>query len=270
MHTNALDRIFEEIFGAFTANDLHVRNERMQKHLSGMTDAHVLYRQVCILSSDEIYENIESEFTDVMSKIENRLTELSRTESSEVLRPVRVIAVNPWIEPQIGKFNGNRSAWPSFRDLFIAEVHNKDFDPVTKLLQEACIEKAANTVGPWQLTRDNYRAAWDHMMAAYNDKYHEIHDIFRKMFAVQRQEVESYGSLRAVWEALAHGTRQLEAKSSQSILWDQVWVHFGIKRLPMHTLDSWEQYRCRNGAYRFGGVRAVLGHKGKRASTILT
>lgn len=55
------------------------------------------------------------------------------------------------LPPQIGEFDGNPANWPSFRDLFITEVHNKELDPVSKLryLQTACVGRAAETLGPW-------------------------------------------------------------------------------------------------------------------------
>lgn len=72
-----------------------------------------------------------------------------------------VIRVEQARPPQIGTFSGNPADWPAFRDLFIAEVHNKDFEPVTKLLylQKACIERAATKLGPWQPVGDSYQAA---------------------------------------------------------------------------------------------------------------
>lgn len=61
----------------------------------------------------------------------------------------QIIRVETARPPQIGTFNGNSADWPAFRDLFLAEVHQKDLDAVTKLLylQQACIDKAAATLG---------------------------------------------------------------------------------------------------------------------------
>lgn len=268
MHIETLNRFLEEIHNedvmqAFTEYDLRIRKDRMKKHFNDMEQAHVSYRRLCMMASDDVYINLESQFMTGLAMIENRLKEQSSNEQGSFLGSdtsdsvpmhsrTHVIHVETARPPQIGTFNGNPSEWPAFRDLFIAEVHNKTIDPVKKLLylQEACIEKAAATLGPWQPTADNYQAAWEVMKAAYNDEYHVIHGILGKMFAVQKREKESYESLREILDALNSGTRQLEAISSQPALWHQVWIHYAKQRLPNHTLDSWEQCRNRTGSNR--------------------
>lgn len=263
---DALGRFFDEVadqeaFEALTESELHVRKERIQKHFDDMERAHLLYRQGCLLASNEVYVNLEEKFMRSMAMIEDRLKGLNHNElgrfhttenSTMTSRMPTVIRVETARSPQIGKFNGNPSDWPAFRDLFIAEVHSRDFDPVTKLLylQKACIERAADTLGPWQPTADNYAAAWDVMMQAYDDEYHVIHGILGKMFAVKHQEKESHNTLRSILDALNGGTRQLEAVSQQPMLWDQVWIHYAKRRLPKQTLDAWEQHRNRNGTMR--------------------
>lgn len=151
--------------------------------------------------------------------------------------------------PKISKFDGNPANWPAFRDLFLAEVHNKEIDPVMKLLylQESCVGKAALTLGPWQPVKDNYKAAWEIMVNAYEDNYHVIHSILGKMHAVPAQERESHDSLRTVLNSIKSCVRQLQTIAPQAILWDQMLIHHAKRRLPKFTLDSWEQHRHRLG-----------------------
>lgn len=273
-HIECLNRFIVEInddeqFGALDEDDLAVRKERIEAHFADMERAHRLYRQVCVLASNEVYDCMEINLLNMMSKIRKRFRELRGNEhssiedggftrgatnaNSTVAQPFpSVIRVETTQPPKIGTFNGDAAAWPAFRDLFIAEVHNRDFEPVAKLLylQDACIEKAAEKLGPWQPTNDNYKEAWDSMMAAYNDDYHVIHGILGKLFAVEHQERESHESLSKVVDVLNNTQRQLQAICPQSTnpLLDQVWIHVAKQRLPKKTLDSWEQYRNRDGA----------------------
>lgn len=266
-HFEALHRFFGEIFDAetlnlFTANELIIRKRRLEKHFADFENAHLLYRQVCILASNDIYEQTESRFMDAMSKLEDRLqvqgvpapSSFSRSEiaanSTMATQGSTIIRVETARPPQIGTFDGSPADWPAFRDLFLAEVHNRDYDPVTKLLylREACVKGASATLGPWQPTNENYKAAWEVMMAAYNDEYHVIHGIIGNMCAVQKYEKEDYGSLRAILDALNGSTRQLETISTPAVLWDQMWIHLAKQRMPKKTLDSWEQFRNRGGA----------------------
>lgn len=85
------------------------------------------------------------------------------------------------------------------------------------------------------------------MKTAYDDDYHVIHGILGRMFAAKKEEKESYESLRAIWNAITSGTRQLQVIANQGTLWDQVWIHFAKQRLPKYTFDSWEQFRNRHG-----------------------
>lgn len=114
------------------------------------------------------------------------------------------------------------------------------------LMQAACIEKAAETLGPWPPTGDNYQLAWDVLMRAYNDEYHVMHGILGKLFAIPRQERENHGSLRVVYQTVTNSLRQLRTiRPEPEEILDQVMIHLAKSRLPKRTLDSWEQQRNR-------------------------
>lgn len=258
MHLDALETLFDEIEDeerrrALTKNNLRMRKERMRKHFEDMEQAHMMYRQVCILASNEVYEATERRFMEAVARIDDVMDEIRRREeaaehANSSMHPAgqQVIRVETARPPQIGSFNGDPAAWPAFRDLFIAEVHNKDMEPVNKLLllQRACVERAAETLGPWQPTGDNYQIAWKSMMDAYNDEYHVMHGILGKLFSLQPQERENHSSLNVVYHTITNGLRQLRTirPNSDAIL-DQMCIHLAKRRLPRQTLDSWEQHR---------------------------
>lgn len=264
MHLDALHRFQEEIdddekFERFTVAEMKVRMERMKGHIDGMENAHTLYRRCCLLSSDLIYINTENEYLRMVAKMQTRIHDLERegfdrygprANSTMNRLDQSVIRLEPMRNPQVGKFNGSPADWPAFRDLFLAEVHNRHYDPVTKLLylREACVGTAADTLGPWQPTAAIYKLAWDSMLAAYDDEYHVIHGILGKMHATKKHDQESHASLRAILDSVNSGTRQLEAITTPDILIDQIWIHFAKQRLPGTTLDAWEQHRNRDRA----------------------
>lgn len=267
-HLGALNMLFEEIEDeerrvVLGRNQLRVRKERLHHHFKGMERAHVLYLQVCLIASNDIYVATERRYMEVVAKIDDRMDEISRTELAQLnqsgfqrgeasaissIFPAgqQVIRVETARPPQVGTFNGDPADWPAFRDLFLAEVHSKDLEPVNKLLllQAACIDKAAATLGPWQPTGDNYLLAWDVLMSAYDDEYLVVHGIMGKLFAIPRQDRENFGSLTVIYQTLTNGLRQLRTiRPGSDVIFDQMCIHLAKQRLPKETLDSWEQRR---------------------------
>lgn len=263
-----LERVYDEladdeVVQMFSREEVKIRQQRLQKHFDEFERAHLALRRTCLVSTNGIYVQMEHRFIQIMSKLEARIQEsvcsdqrnnlLSSTPNE--IAPSVITVVTPRT-PQVGTFNGNPADWPAFRDLFLAEVHSKDFDAVTKLiyLKQACTEGAALTLGPWKPTAGNYKPAWDILMQAYNDDYHVIHSILGQMYSVEAQDRENHGALRKILDSVNSGTRALLAVTDQESLWDQVWIHYAKQRLPRSTLDSWEQHRSR---HRMGSLPSL-------------
>lgn len=154
--------------------------------------------------------------------------------------------------PDVGTFNGDPEAWPPFRNLFLSEVHNRDMDDAKKLklLKKACIDRAANTLGSWDLESDGYQAAWDRMLHVYNDDYHVVHGLLSRLFAMKRPERESFESMRLIVDTVNGAFRSLKTMSHHPALAEQIWVHIGKRALPTTALDAWEQHRGQLGLRR--------------------
>lgn len=260
-HLDSLERFFieigdNEIFEMLTMEELRMRQERLKHHFRRFENADTLYRNKCILVTNYLFVDVENRYMNVMAKIQAKLKDeismhscSSSTPTGNDGRLPSIIKVETTQPPKIGKFDGKPANWPAFRDLFMAEVHNKDIDDVMKLLylQEACVDKAALTLGPWQPLKDNYRVAWEVLTNAYDDNYHVIHSILGKMHAVPVQDRETHDSIRTVLDSLNSSVRQLQTIAPQATLWDQMLIHHAKRRLPKYTLDSWEQHRHRAG-----------------------
>lgn len=272
LNQNFVDLNNEELWSAFTTTELRARRDQLQRLFAEMEKVHILYRECCILASNQVFLDAEAKLYRAMAKIEARLRELGQREHLNIQStPIsasrrltfgayettnaanstlnvdgqQVIRVETARRPQIGTFSGKTAEWPAFRDLFIAEVHNRSYDPVTKLhyLREACTGEASRTLGAWQPTAANYQLAWETMMAAYNDEYHVIHGILADLHSVRKQEKESYSALRTILDSMNSGMRQLSSITSLATIVDQMWIHHAKQRLPASTLDAWEQFR---------------------------
>lgn len=187
------DIVNEEILQTLSKSDLRVRQTRIQKHFGDFEAADRLYRQTNILVSNQLYMQVEAKLLHMLSIIEEKLsigndTIGNRFASSFIGEtPGQVIRLETTREPQLGEFYGEQADWPAFRDLFLAEVDKRDFDPVKKLLylQRACKGRAALALGPWTPIGENYKTAWETLVRTYDDKYHVVHSIIGRMMTVK-------------------------------------------------------------------------------------
>lgn len=272
-HLQALYHTIDEIndddqFFTLTLSDLEERRSSMSQEFREMEQIHHLYRQRAMLATNDILTSTSAILLDAFAKMQLRIQVLTETAQSNPNRAAQqttfrqfatavtgnstinpdsqaVIRVEQAHRPQIGKFDGSMADWPAFRDLFMSEVHNRTLDPVRKLLllKDACVGKAAETLGAWQPTAGNYQLAWEAMLAVYDDKYHIIHGLLATLHSTGKQEEETHDAIRAVRNSLTSCTRQLRAQTTPAMLDDQIWIHHGKQRLPRCTLDAWEQHR---------------------------
>lgn len=179
MHLTALKSmrtiIDGERFGQLSEADLHIRAEELRKDFNKFEESHTMYRSFVKLSSDVFYTSVNKMYLRLLANVENRIREMEKEEQSRTQPQANstmnntdqpVVRVETNRRPQIGKFNGNSSDWPGFRDVFRAEVDRRDYEPVMKLiyLRDACVDKAARILGTWQLTAANYKLAWESML----------------------------------------------------------------------------------------------------------
>lgn len=258
-----LERLFgeildDEVVNHLTAADLTVRKGRIEKYFQSFETVHRKYRRIDPQSSHDIFVQVEATCMNVMAKIITLLkafeqgdnfvssARLDRTNGAPT-----TFRVEMPMAPKVGTFTGNQADWQEFRDKFIAQVHDKDhINPVDKMtyLQEACQGDAKITMGPWPSTNEGYTGAWNQLLRAYNDKYHNVHGVISRMLATPKQTDETHESLRTVVSTISGGIRQLRTLIDPDVERDQLWIHLATQRLPGSTIDAWEQYRNRDEA----------------------
>lgn len=224
----------ERIINQLTAADLTVRKGRIEQYFQRFENAHRECRINNPQTSHEIFIETEQTCMTVTAKIMTLLAALdqrhtvvssTRMDRSDATTTVRVEIP---VLPKVGIFTGNQSEWPEFRDKFLAQVHEKEhINPVDKMtyLQEACQGDAKTTLGPWPSTSDGYAGAWNQLLRAYNDNYHNVHGIFSRILATPRQADETHESLRIVVSTISGGIRQLRTMVDSDVERDQLWIH---------------------------------------------
>lgn len=126
--------------------------------------------------SDHHFEHgmaVRNAFAKVRAAIRTQIDVLSPVVSQPNPFPA-VVNVEHKREPHIGVFDGSPHEWMNFRDLFKSEVGNRDDIPnATKLryLQEACVHKASEIIGPWARTDANFEPAWKFLTDRFDDEF---------------------------------------------------------------------------------------------------
>lgn len=196
---------------------------------------------------------IENIFLRSTTKIEEELQRIK--EARELVEATKNAAALPAAgqvlrletlrQPEIGEFDGSPAAWPAFRDLFKAEVHERELNSVTKLLylQKACVGKAKSALGMWKPVADNYNSAWRTLERKYDDNYRIKQALIDELFRMSRCAEETFDGLRKIIDTTTSVLRQLESMGEPVEHWDMLMINILTTRIPYNTLDAWEQRR---------------------------
>lgn len=239
---------------AYFNDTLAVTNVRITQVKEAMTELKRLHFEIRAFdngsekSSTAQLQVYEGYYMAVRAKLNERVTELQPVVENTVTNTTLgggIIRVETNRPPEVPKFDGTASKWPAFKDLFKAEVDERDFDDVTKLryLQQACEKRASQTLGIWKPTAENYKAAWSLLQEKYSDNHRITQSLLDDIFAIQKQSVESHDSLRTIIDVITSTLRQLDVLGIETASWDEIIIHIITARLPSKTLDSLEQRR---------------------------
>lgn len=128
----------------------------------------------------------------------------------------------------------------------MSEVHNRDdLEPVAKLtfLKAACVGKAASALGLWSHTNQAYDGAWALMQKRYDDTYKITQGLINMLFDLPLLTVETHDGLSHLVDTIGSVLRQLANMQIEVEQWDTWLIALIIRRLPIATIDAWEQHR---------------------------
>lgn len=156
-----------------------------------------------------------------------------------------VIAATGYMrEPKVAKFDGSVELWPTFKDLFISEVHQRYPDDVTKLvyLQQLCVGEAKRALGQWKPTSANYKLAWDTLCTRYNDERAIKQAAAHIITTLAPVRSETREGLRSLIDATNNALRQLEAAGCPTAQWDELVISKWMECLPLATYRKWKRH----------------------------
>lgn len=228
------------------------------EHLTIMCETAI--RQVEALHRIE-YDALESQLELLIDRLRERLALLRKAEMAENIqpaasrgegsnsnqRPIQIVTgdgmaniPNTW-----GKFTGEYSKWPTFRDCFEGAIHSsKELDDIQKFqyLIAAVTDRAQRAMGNFRLTAENYKRAWDRLCEVYEDDYQAVQELVRQLLQLSQVIKPSYDALSKIVDVV-HGTlAQLETFETVKIS-DTFVVFLVIGRLDQQTYTAWETHR---------------------------
>lgn len=140
------------------------------------------------------------------------------------------------------KFHGIYSKWSEWRSSFDSMVHNTSLPDTKKmyLLKQCLSGQAERILGGWQVTGENYAAAYKSLCDIYENRYRIIMAHLDELKNIPRMAMESYEGLRAMIDTTNSVLRQLRVCGSPVEQWDHMLVHHLITRMPPKISASWE------------------------------
>jgi ribosomal protein S17E len=144
---------------------------------------------------------------------------------------------------QIPEFSGRYTEWASFYDIFTALIHkNESLDDVQKFfyLRSALTGDAENVIKCLQTTSNNYKIAWDSLIARYDNKRVLVQVHTQSIFDLEPIKKESSSQLRNLVDSLTGHLKALKSLGEKPDQWGSLLLHLVISKLDAKTMREWE------------------------------
>lgn len=240
----------EGLHGSGTATELKAQLNHSSSELLQVIDGHIRStrvldtRETLALLSETVRKRQRELALAITKKCE--MPNGERPEESLMNSTMRdVIAATGYMrEPKVPKFNGSSESWPTFRDLFLSEVHHRYPDDVTKLvyLQQFCVGSAKQTLGQWPPTGVNYKLAWDTLCTRYEDERAIKQAAANIITTLQPARGETSEDLRKLIDTTNNALRQLSAAGCPTGQWDELVISKWMECLPSSTYRKWKRH----------------------------
>lgn len=160
---------------------------------------------------------------------------------------------------KISTFDGDFSKWQEFRDMFLAMVDARPISNVQKLqyLKNSVKGSAASVLGNWQLSGNNYEAAWQSLRDVYEDDYLIVKAHLDRLFGLPKVR-DVYESLRTTIDTMNEAVRSLRALEVPVDHWDIILVFMLEERLVDNLKEAWDLKRPNEGLPALKDIMAFL------------
>lgn len=253
------------IFEAHSIAALKERMETLKAAFEKLTDEHLnlveaAADQAAVDVHNDFYADIETIYLETVVKIRDRIVHLENLARQANVIPVNNNANNNNVQNQpvvaaateiklerlkLHQFDGNFAKWKEWISMYNSLVHNKNYDDTEKFhyMRSALSGFAESTISGWNVTGENYKAAYDSLVELYDNPYRIILALLDELFELEKPKVANYENLRLLINTINRSTLQLKVAGCPVEHWDNLLVHFLLKRMPNDTRSKWETSR---------------------------
>lgn len=147
---------------------------------------------------------------------------------------------------ELQTFSGNLTEWNAWREMFVVLVHdNKNIPTLMKLhlLRSHLKGLPLETVIGYQLTAENYNAAWEDLQMRYNRKDNIIHEYIKKFIEVPI--LNAHSPYQKIFTVI-NGTKQMiQALPGLGVVvthWDPFILFVLLSKLDEETRRAWKNH----------------------------
>ncbi|XP_052745046.1 uncharacterized protein LOC128199462 [Bicyclus anynana] len=195
---------------------------------------------------NEMYESTEDIYLLYKSLIKKLLNQYSKEQPSKEKTIVSGQQQDSWVKlPKITipTFSGNYSEWTTFRDLFLALIHNNEtLDSVQKLhyLKSHLTDEAEQLIRHTPITGANYGQCWSLLEQRYNNRKFLANNILKRLFGIKHINLESASGLKVLIDTTIDCLNALKNIDIDVSTWDIIIIHIVSFKLDQETRKQWE------------------------------
>ena len=194
---------------------------------------------------DEEFQQHEDDVASISSTLERlKLQLLKASHASQQAAETKL----PTVEVRLPKlelptFDGNLDEWLSFRDLFVAAVHdNSGLTGAQKLqyLKASVKGDAALLLQSVSITNDNYEQAWDLLNNRYQNRREIVTSTLKRLVNHPPMRNESPAELRKLVDNTMECIRSLKVMKVPVEQWDIIISYLIVDKLDRESKQQWE------------------------------
>lgn len=271
------------IFEAHTIAALKERMDTLKANFEKLTNEHLILveaaaDQAAVDVHNNFYVDIEQIYLDTVIKFRDRIVHLenlaqqanapaipanNNANNNNVQNQPVVVAAPAEVKLErlkLHQFDGNFAKWKEWISMYNSLVHNKNYDDTEKFhyMRGALTGFAESTISGWNVSGENYKAAYDSLIELYDNQYRIILALLDELFQLEKPKVASYENLRLLINTINRSTLQLKVAGCPVEHWDNLLVHFLLKRMPDDTRNKWETSRDLKEMPKLAEVLAFL------------